>query len=908
MTQAEVGGAATQLLATKLHAPWRRPGVVHRPRLNNRLVNARQPALTLVSAPAGFGKTTLLTEWFAETGGPGPSMAWLALDAGDNDPALFGSYVVAALQSVAPQVGVSALSLLRSSQPLRAATAALINDLEALSGDVVLVLDDYHVIDSADVHEAIVFLLDHAPPQFHVVLASRADPPLPLARLRARGDLREVRAADLRFTTDEAATYFNEAMGLQLAAGEVGALEARTEGWVAALQLAALSMQGRDDVSGFIANFTGNDRFVVDYLVEEVLQRQPDGVRSFLLQTAVLNRLTGSLCDTVTGGSGGKAMLEMLDRANLFLVALDDRREWYRYHHLFADVLRALLLDEQPERVGELHLRASAWHALHGDTAEAIDHAMAGHHFDRAAQLIELATPMMRQTRQDATLRRWLEALPEELFDARPVMSIALVGARMATGDRAGVESLMDSADRWLDAPTAAPNRSDATPTPIVFDHDEFARLPAQVAVYRAALALLAGDTAGTIAHATRVRALAEPSDHLRRGAAAALLGLAHWSVGDLDEARRRYSDAVESFASGRFIPDVLGCSLALADIQIAQGRLRDARRTFESALKHTTGYAALRGTADMHVGLSELRLESNELDDAARHLQTSLELGEHAGLPQHPYRWRAAMARLRHARGDLDGALELLGEAEAVYNTDFSPAIQPIAAVKARVQLAQGDVASARSWAADRDLTADDDVTYVREYEHITLARILLAESAGRGGQTTDDAIRLLERLLDAAEQGRREGSVIEVLVLLALGYAGRGDRPAAATALEQALVRAEPEGYVRVFVDAGAALVALLQSVPLSADATQHARRVVDAAGPGSTVPPSRSGLVDELSSRELDVLRLLRSDLSGPEIASELHVSLNTIRTHTKNIYTKLGVTNRREAVRRAAELAL
>jgi LuxR family maltose regulon positive regulatory protein len=489
------------------------------------------------------------------------------------------------------------------------------------------------------------------------------------------------------------------------------------------------------------------------------------------------------------------------------------------------------------------------------------------------------------------------------------VLAIGFVGARMATGDPTGVAPLVDSVERWLDAGAGAPDRADAAPKPIVFDHDEFARLPAQVAVYRAGLALLAGDTAGTIAHAARVLELAEPSDHLRRGAAAALLGLAHWSLGDLDEARSRYSDAVESFVRAGFIPDLLGCSLALADIQIAQGRLGDARRTYESALRHATGYAVLRGTADMHVGLSQLRLEWNELDDADRHLQTSIELGEHAGLPQHPYRWRVATARLRGARGDLDGALELLDDAEGRYNTDFSPAIQPVAAVKARVQIARGDVASALRLAADRDLTANDDLTYVREYEHLTLARTLLAQSAGRPGRTTDDAIRLVKRLLDAAEEGHREGSVIEALVLLALAYEARGDRSAAARALGQALVRAEPEGYVRTFVDAGAALIPLLRSVPPTAGAGRHARRVLvaaDASGPSGT--PAHDGLVDPLSARELEVLHLLRSDLSGPELARELHVSLNTIRTHTKNIYTKLGVTNRREAVRRAAGLGL
>jgi LuxR family maltose regulon positive regulatory protein len=841
-----------------------------------------------VSAPAGFGKTTLLTEWFGSSTEQESSTAWLSLDGRDNDPALFWSYVVAALQTVAPQVGATSLSLLRSApSAMEPVVATLLNDLDAVTDDVALVLDDYHVIESPDLHQAMAYMVEHLPPHVRLVLASRADPPLPLARLRARGELLEIRAADLRFTTDEAATYLHDAMGLALTRADVGALEARTEGWIAALQLAALSMQGRDDIPDFIAGFAGDDRFVVDYLVGEVLERQSEEVRSFLLQTAVLDRLSGPLCDAVTGGNDGKAMLERLDRANLFLVPLDDRRAWYRYHHLFADVLRARQLDEEPGHVHELHRRAGAWYEAHGDRAEAISHALAGADFAKAAELVELAGPAMRQARQEATLRRWLEALPDELFPDRPVLTVGLIGARMATGDVNGVEPLLRSVEQWIDAPR---------PTAIVFDEAELARLPAQVSVYRAGLALLAGDIAGTIAHADRALDLMESTDHLGRGAAAALTGLAHWAVGELEPARSRYAAAVTSFVAAGFIPDVLGVSLGLADIQLAQGRLGDAMRTFESALDHTDGQP-LRGTADMHIGLSEVLLERNELDDAIRHLEASGALGEHAGLPQHAYRWRVATARIRLAQGDGAGALELLHDAARVYNTDFSPAVRPIPALVARVHLALGDVAAALRWAADRGVTADDQLDYVQEFEHITLARGLLADGS------LDDALQLLDRLLAAAEAGQREGSVIEVLILESLAHQAGGDVPAALAALEQALVRAEPEGWVRVFVDEGPPMAALLRTV-----SSPLAPRILAAFGGGPSPTPARSGLVDELSSRERDVLRLLRSDLSGPDIARELTVSLNTMRTHTKSIYAKLGVSSRREAVRRAAELGL
>ncbi|MCU1497630.1 MAG: ATP-dependent transcriptional regulator, MalT-like, LuxR family [Acidimicrobiales bacterium] len=850
-----------------------------------------------MSAAAGFGKTTLVAEWFAD----GPATAWLSLDRRDNDPALFWTYVVAALQFATPAAGATARALLEAPQPsFDAVVATLLNDLHAVAHEVVLVLDDYHVIDSPEIHEAVAFLLTHLPPHVHLVIASRADPPLPLATLRARGDLLEIRAADLRFTSGEAAAYLNDAMDLTLAPADVELLEARTEGWIAALQLAALSMQGREDIAGFIAEFAGDDRFILDYLVGEVLDRQSTDVRSFLLQTSILGRLTGPLCDAVTDREGSRTTLEQIERANLFLVPLDDRRAWYRYHHLFADVLRARLLDEAPGQLSELHRRASDWYDAGGDPSEAITHAMAGEHFERAARLIELAAPLMHRRRQESTFRRWLEALPDEVFHDRPVLTITLVGARMATGDPTGVEPLLRLVESALET---------STPPPIVFDDDEFDRLPAHLSVYRAALALLAGDIDGAIAHATRALDLAEPTDHLLRGSATGLLGLAYWATGGLDTAERCYTEAVRCFITAEHLPDMLGCSLALADIQIAQGRLGDATRTFESGLRWTTEHLGLRGAADMHVGLSEVLIERNDLDAAARHLEASSELGEHAGLPQNPYRWRVAMARLRHAHGDLDGALELLEEALPLYNTDFSPPVRPVAALRARVQLARGGLDAALRWAAERGLTADDDLSYVDEFEHLTVARTLIARHAAEhDAGALEDALALLNRLLVAAEDGQRTGSAIEILVMLATAHHARGDVPAAAAALEDALRRAGPEGYLRVFLDAGPAVAALLRSLESDGTATPHLRRVIAAADPPRTSTSSRPTLVDDLSARELDVLRLLRSDLSGPEIASELLVSLNTFRTHTKSIYTKLGVNNRREAIRRGTQLGL
>ena len=904
------------LLETKLYVPRPRGGLVLRPRLSERLDRGTASKLVLVSAPAGFGKTTLLTEWLAAR--PGALVderlaAWLSLDRGDNDPAAFWTYLIAALRTVASGVGESALSLLDASQPppIEVVLTTLLNDLGAVAGEIVLVLDDYHVIDARDVQDGMAFLLDHLPPQLHVVIASRADPALPLARMRARGELAEIRAAELRFTADEAAAYLT-GMGLQLTARDVAALEGRTEGWIAALQLAALSMQGRDDAAGFIAGFAGDDRYVVDYLAEEVLARQPDRVQAFLLQTSILGRLSGPLCDAVTGQGGGKDMLEALDRGNLFLVSLDDRRRWYRYHHLFADVLRARLQDEQPGQVPDLHRRASEWYEQNGELSEAVGHALAAGDFERAAGLVELATLAMRRTRQEARLRGWLEVLPDEVVRVRPVLSAQFAGVLLISGGLEGVEDRLRDAERWLEPATGhreGPQETSAEM--VVADEEEYRRLPATIELYRAGQALARGDAPGTIRHAQRAIDLALEDDHLCRASAAALLGLVYWGSGDLEAGHRGYSACVEGLRRAGFVADILGCSIALADIRSTQGRLGEALRAFEQALQLAgeQGGPVLRGTADMYVGMSEIVRERDDLRAATQLLQRSQELGEHTGLPQNPYRWRVAMARVREAEGDLPGALDLLNEAKRLYVSDFFPNVRPVPAVRARVWIAQGSLGEALGWAREQGLSVDDDLSYLREFEHITLARLLLARCRGeRAGPSLQEAARLLERLLPAAEAGGRTGRVIEILVLRALAHQALGDIPAALGFLDRAVTLAEPEGYVRVFADEGPPVASLLKAAAKQGTRRDYVRRLLAAASGTEDNGPTEQGLIEPLSDRELDVLRLLGSELDGPAIARELMVSLNTVRTHTKNIYAKLAVTNRRAAVRRAAELNL
>ncbi len=861
-----------------------------------------------MSAPAGFGKTTALAEWLAAAPDHRSQTAWLSLDAGDNRPASFWTHVIAALQGVAPGIGAGVLGALESADPsIETVVAPLLNELGVVPDDIVLVLDDFHAIEATQLLAGVEFLVDHLPANVHLVLATRADPPLPLARLRVRGDLVEVRAADLRFSPAEAAAYLNDVMGLALAAPDIAALEARTEGWVAAIQLAGLSMQGRDDVSGFIAGFAGDDRYVVDYLMEEVLRRQPEQVRTFMLETSILTSMTGPLVDAVTGQRGGSATLEALDRGNLFLVPLDDRRQWYRYHHLFGDVLLARLLDERAAEVPGLHRRASDWYELKGERSEAIRHAMAGHDDARAADLVELAMPAMRQRREEDALRRWLDALPRELIVQRPVLSTGYAGVLLATGELDGVDDLLASVERWLHATSQAGE----PPSGIVVDDGMVPRLPAGIAMYRAAQARMLGDVPGTMAHASRALDLVAEDDHLGRGGAAALLGLAYWTTGDLDAAYRWFADGVLQLEQGGHLADVVGGAITLTDIRLTQGRQTEALSLFERGLAMATqpGSPILRGASDMHVGISRILRERNDLGGARQHLSQSEQLGEANGLPQNRHRWRIAMAQIRQAEGDLDGALELLTEAERLYVGDFSPDARPISAMIARVWIAQGRLGDAWGWAREQGLSAADDLTYIREFEHTTLARLLLAQgSHDRAEPSLVEASELAERLLAAAESAGRNGSAIEILVVLALARDSRGDQAGARAALERALALAEPEGYVRVFVDEGPSMAALLRLMAKDRAASSYVRQLLAAAMTTARETAREQPLIEPLSERELEVLRLLESDFDGPDIARELSVSLPTVRTHTRNIYAKLGVTSRRAAVRRAAELGL
>jgi LuxR family maltose regulon positive regulatory protein len=901
----------TPILATKFYIPPPRPKAVLRPRLVERLNEGLHLKLTLISAPAGFGKTTLLSEWVASCE---RATAWLSLDEGDNDLARFLVYLVAALQTVEEGIGEGVLTMLHSSQspPIESMLTALLNEIAAMPDDFILVLDDYHIIDVQPVDQTLAFLIEHLPPRMHVVIATREDPQIPLARLRARGQLTELRAADLRFTLTEAAEFLNRVMGLHLSGDDIVDLETRTEGWIAGLQMAALSMQGRSDTASFIQAFTGSHRFVLDYLVEEVLQRQPEHMRSFLLQTAVLDRLNGSLCDAVTGREDGRGTLETLERDNLFVIPLDDRRQWYRYHHLFADVLKTRLMEEWPGQVSALHQRASVWYEQNSMPSGAIRHALTAEDFERAAGLIELAGPMVEESSQTATWLGWVRALPDELIHARPVLSVWYAYALLGSGEMEAAEARLADAERWLE-PADDVNQRPGYPAAemVVVDENQFRSLPATIAVARAYHAQTLGDVSGTVKYAQRALDLSPEGDHLRRGQAAALLGMTYWANGDLEAANRTFADYTMNLRAIGNIPDAISTACVLAEIRMALGRLREAASTLEWLLQFVTDQSGPipPDTADLYRGLSELYLEQGKLDAAAQHLLSSKELGEQAELPVWRYRWCIAQARLIGTQGDLDGALNWLDEAERLFIRTPLPDLHPLSAMRARIWVTQGRLAEATGWARERGLAVDDELSYLREFEHVTLARILIARyRRDRENASIYEAMRLLERLLEAAGEGGRIGSVIEILLLQALAHQAQGNLSLALTPLERALSLSEPEGYVRIFVDEGQPMAALLQETRQHGTVPNYASRLQAVFEKAEGRTPGTQLSSEPLSERELEVLELLGTEMNGPEIARTLVVSLSTLRTHTQNIYGKLGVNNRRAAVRRAEELHL
>ncbi|MEM8860450.1 MAG: tetratricopeptide repeat protein [Chloroflexota bacterium] len=896
------------LLQTKLFIPQLRTSIVPRQNLIKQLNKGLDSRLTLVSAPAGFGKTTIVIQWIHSCELP---IGWLSLDERDGEPQQFLAYLVAALETVAGQSEIAPQTTARlQSQPPPAPEeilTVLLNELAAFTTPFMLVLDDYHRITSPAIDDLLAFLIEHMPPQMHMVITTREDPQLPLSRLRARGQMTELRVADLRFSSDEAAGFLNQGMGLSLSAENVTALELRTEGWIAGLQLAALALQTNQadtDKNTFIETFTGGHHFVLDYLVEEVLANQPDDVRNFLLQTAILKRLSGPLCDAVTGESNSKTVLNHLLHDNLFLIPLDNTRRWFRYHHLFAEVLQTRLLEEHSDRVKLLHQRASDWHAQQGNSTEAIEHAFATNDDERAANLLEVTWRERDRTFQAlGEWLRWTESLPDEVVYARPVLSVGYAWALLNDGRFEGAEAHLQAAERAVESAEI-----------IVNDQAKFKLLTFSIASARAYFAQAVGDIPGTMKYAQQALDLLPQDDHIQRAIPLALLSLGYRASGELDRAYQMLSDSMDAFLESGSVMLAISGVFAMADMRSTQGRLHDAIQLYQNALQlvEQSDDPTMRGKANLHLGLSELHREQGDIEAADQHWQKIPPLNDLDWAFQQ--RWAAAQAQAEQRRGNFAMALRLFDEAikrsEQVNIADLKPA----AAMKARLNIVQGNLAAAGDWARQHRISSEDTLSYLHEYEHVTLARLRLAEGA------FDEALRLLERLAVSAENGGRIDSLIEIQLLQALTHHAQGNKAQAVDVLAKALISAEPQGYLQRFITEGepvAELSTTLQAAINSHFGTNSPRMQVyiqkllaafSVSQPILTPPDIAQTLLDPLSERELDVLRLLPADLSGPQIANELMVSLNTFRTHTKNIYSKLGVNNRRAAVRRAAELSL
>jgi ATP/maltotriose-dependent transcriptional regulator MalT len=912
-----------ELLTTKFYIPHIRPELVSRPRLIKRLDKGLHRKLTLISAPAGFGKTTLVSEWVdnlhsadARESQTAYRIAWLSLDEGDNDPARFLAYLIAALnrvEGIETALGDDALAMLQSPQPPPTKTilTSLINEVAAISDGIVFVLDDYHTIESSPINDALTFLLEHLPPQMHLVTATRVDPPLPLARLRARGQLTELRAADLRFTSIEAAKFLNKMMGLNLSREDVAALETRTEGWIAGLQLAAISMQGHKDSAILIKSFTSSHRFVMDYLIEEVFEQQPKTIQAFLLQTSILNRLTGPLCDALTGQEDGQATLEMLNNANLFIVPLDEERRWYRYHQLFADLLRQRLYQTNQDQIQKLHRRASEWYEQSCFADESIEHALRGGDFERAASMIEGQFDVKYQRGEHTKLRRWLAALPDQLIISKPHLCILQAWDLFTGGQLDGADRSLQAAERMID-PGTEQGRVSSRMRDQLCEADRM-KLSGRVAAIRAFIASYSGDIPGTIRHARKALDFLPEQELPWRSAALIALGDAFAIQGEMAAAYEARSDALETSKATCDFYLLMIANLRLAETLRQQGKLQQVidicEQQMQSADKSGISKTVVVGWLLAIWG--EVLAEFNDLEKAVDLAKKGVELTER-GRDVAMIGWsNLCLVRVLFSRGDLTGAEEVIQKIERIAQEYDMPLWIPIqlSAWKARIWQEQGKLETVSQWVSEHGLDADEAPTYLHEMEYVVLARFLITQ------RRLDEAIRLLQWLLPAAKLRGRNSRAIEILILQALAVQAKGDTAQAMTVLERALTLAEPEGFIRTFVDEGLPMARLLYEATSRRIAPDYTRRLLTAftitepeeTDSAKTRSPG-SELIDPLSEREIEVLQLVAEGFTNQEIASRLYLSLNTVKVHTRNIYSKLGVNNRTHAGAKGRSLGI
>ena len=908
------------LLVTKLAAPPVRADLTPRPRLTDQLQQGLQRPLTLVAAPAGFGKTTLLCAWLERSHLP---VAWMTLERGDNDLTRFWSYVFNALERIAPGSGAAALALLEGSQirplpPMETVLTVWINELTTLPQHVALVLDDYHLITAPAIHRALAYLLDHLPTQLHLVIATRADPPLPLARLRARGQLAEIRVADLRFTREEVLAFINQSLGSRLSTEQIATLEARTEGWIVGLQLAVLSMRDRTDLPLFLSTFSGSHQYIIDYLVEEVLARQPDAMRAFLLRTSILERLQESLCKAVLGESGveasGQTLLERAAQANLFLTPIDEVRRWYRYHPLFAEALAHRLLLQQRALLPELHRRASRWYEQQELISEAIHHALAAADFQQAARLIERMAERQMNRGELATLRAWLEALPGDVVLARAELCLWRAWLLVQDGQFEQAERLLTELERTSLASSPAAGTVD-TDTVGATQLDEYQN--GRVAAIRAYSALRRGHALDVIRYGRQ--ALEHlPQGHTSRSSVAWNMGIAYLWSGDFPAAAAMLTQARDmGQASGNSYIAFMA-TFELAQTQERQGRLTHADQSYQQALDMGELRAErLAATGPVHVGRGDLQREWNQLEMATQSLREGIAQCQQTGSTAILLVGYITLARVKQAQGDTEEARDLSKKVEQLLRTSQLPPLNvaTITAWQVRLALEQAEFARADRWVEERQLRALDELSAPREVEFQTLARVLIAR--GR----CDEALTLLERLQRLAESQGRMGNALQTLVLKAVALDRSGDEAAALRALTQALTQAQPEGYIRLFLDEGPAMARLLARIRMDrghipAGVAAYSARLLALlrgapSGPSPqpvVVGPRANPPMEPLSDRELAVLRLIAAGSSNQEIAHQLVLALSTVKWYINTIYGKLQVTSRTKAIARARELDL
>jgi LuxR family maltose regulon positive regulatory protein len=899
---------AAPILVTKLFIPPTRAELVRRPGLIEGLNDGLDRKLTLLSAPAGFGKTTLVSHWVENLGdnidGQPIRAAWLSLDEDDNDPVRFLTYFIATLnhhKDADAELGQGALSMLQSPQPpsVNNILTLLINELAANSEKIIFVLDDYHLIESEPVHQALAFLLENLPPQLHLVIATRQDPHLPLGRLRARDQLTELRAADLRFTSSEAADFLNQVMGLNLSPGDIAELDTRTEGWIAGLQLAALSMQGRKARTGFIKSFTGGHRLVVDFLIEEVLGQQPESIQDFLLQTSVLNRLTGPLCDALTGYDNGQQTLEALDRSNLFIVPLDEKRRWYRYHQLFADLLRQRLRQTQPELLPILHLRASEWFKNQGLHRQAMKHSLDGRDYQSAAELIRAIAIDVIHQGQHTTVTGWIDALPEKFVNAHPYLCVLHARALQLTGD------LETSESRLIDAENAMDNQN--------YQVDETDNsIRGLIHSCRAYSSFMIGDHDQTISHAQQALDRLPDSETLMRAQTALYLGVAYRYKGQLRAALDVYNEILPTTQSLGGNSIAVLCYLHLGDLHSEMAQLNRAKELYDDALKFTerhTGHPDMPFTGYVYVSIGRIFRQWNQLEEAYHYTNKGLALCRDWNVADILAFSCLELAYIQQVLGNDELALVYLREANRIFDSISSWGGKIAAAHQVKFDLARGDVGSAESWVQTNDLDIDGGFEFHREIEYLVLVRVYIAL------ERFDEARTLADRIIRIAQDIGKNQTVLEGLILLALVLSTQGENDQALVPLEKALSIGEPGGYIRIFVDEGPQMAQLLYEALYRGIMPDYVHRLLAAfpiaepEGAASTKSQvDQSGLIEPLSDRELEVLHLIAEGLTNPEIAARLYLSIHTVKTHTRNIYGKLNVHNRTQAIAQAKAFGL